>query len=110
MTGPAQPPVPEGELRVSDQDRDRTLEVLGQHAAAGRLTLDEHEERASVVLAAKTRDDLTAVTRDLPAVDEAAPVLQSVAAGRHRGPRQPGGSSRSWAARTGGDGSGLRRW
>ena len=80
MTGPAQSPVPEGELRISDQDRDRTLEALGQHAAAGRLTLDEHEERASLVLAAKTRDDLAAVTRDLPAVDQAAPLVQAPAA------------------------------
>jgi len=79
VTGPAPSPVPEGELRVSDQDRDRTLEVLGQHAAAGRLTLDEHEERASLVLAAKTRGDLATVTRDLPAVDEAAPVAQPAA-------------------------------
>jgi Domain of unknown function (DUF1707) len=81
VTGPAPSPVPEGELRVSDQDRDRTLEMLGQHAAAGRLTLDEHEERASLVLAAKTRDDLAVVTRDLPAVDEAASVATSAAAG-----------------------------
>ncbi|MGA2826881.1 MAG: DUF1707 domain-containing protein [Streptosporangiaceae bacterium] len=77
MTGPAPAPVPEGELRVSDQDRDATLELLGQHAAAGRLTLDEHEERASLVLAAKTRGDLAVVTRDLPAVDEAAPVVRA---------------------------------
>ncbi len=73
MTGSAQPPVPEGELRVSDQDRDRTLELLGQHAADGRLTLDEHEERASLVLAARTRADLAAVTRDLPALGEPSP-------------------------------------
>ena len=115
MTGPAQSPVPEGELRISDQDRDRTLEALGQHAAAGRLTLDEHEERASLVLAAKTRDDLAAVTRDLPAVDQAAPLVQAPAAqpavaGPAARPRRPGGSSRSWAARTGGDASGPRRW
>ncbi len=81
MTGPVQPPVPEGELRVSDQDRDSMLEVLGQHAAAGRLTLDEHEERASLVLAAKTRADLAAVTRDLPDVSQPSVALaQSVAA------------------------------
>jgi Domain of unknown function (DUF1707) len=87
VTGPAQPPVPEGELRVSDQDRDRTLEALGRHAAAGRLTLDEHEQRASLVLAAKTRDDLAAVTRDLPAIEEAASVPPPAAAGPAPRPR-----------------------
>jgi len=98
VTGPAQPPVPEGELRVSDQDRDRTLEVLGQHAAVGRLTLDEHEERAALVLAAKTRADLAAVTRDLPALGQAAPVAQpSVAV-----PAPPRKTSRWFVAIMGG--------
>ena len=81
MTGPAQPPVPEGELRVSDQDRDRTLELIGQHAAEGRLTLDEHEERASLVLRARTRADLAAVTRDLPALGQPSPGRPSATAG-----------------------------
>jgi DUF1707 SHOCT-like domain len=56
------------------------LEVIGQHAAAGRLTLDEHEERASLVLAAKTRDDLAAVTRDLPDVNQPSAVAQPAVA------------------------------
>jgi len=59
-------PVPSGELRVSDQDRDTILNVLGEHAAAGRLTLDELEDRAARALAAKTRGDLDTLTRDLP--------------------------------------------
>ena len=63
----AQQPVPEGELRVSDSERDATLQTLGHQAAEGRLTLDELEERASQALAAKTRTDLATVTRDLPA-------------------------------------------
>ncbi len=73
MTDPGQPPVPEGELRVSDSERDATLTVLSQQAAAGRLTLDELEERAGLALAAKTRADLATVTRDLPAEAAAAP-------------------------------------
>jgi hypothetical protein len=66
-------PVPEGELRVSDSERDATLSVLSEQAAAGRLTLDELEERAGKALAAKTRADLTTVTRDLPAEAPPAP-------------------------------------
>jgi hypothetical protein len=66
-------PVPEGELRVSDSERDATLSVLSEQAAAGRLTLDELEERAGQALAARTRADLTTVTRDLPAEAPPAP-------------------------------------
>ena len=39
-------------LRVSDAERDATLKTLGDHAAVGRLTLDELEERAGQALAA----------------------------------------------------------
>ena len=53
-------------LRASDAERDAVLKSLGDHAAAGRLTLDELEERASRVLSAKTRGELATVTTDLP--------------------------------------------
>ena len=55
-----------GDLRVSDADRDAVVEALRGHAQAGRLTSDELEERVELALAAKTRDDLTALQRDLP--------------------------------------------
>ena len=58
---------PEASLRVSDAERDATLKVLNEHAAVGRLTLDELEERAGQTLAAKTRGDLARLTSDLPA-------------------------------------------
>jgi hypothetical protein len=54
-------------LRVSDAERDVTLRALGDHAAVGRLTLDELEERSGRALAAKTRGELAALTSDLPA-------------------------------------------
>jgi hypothetical protein len=60
-------------LRVSDAERDATLHALGEHAAVGRLTLDELEDRASQALAAKTRGELAALTRDLPAEAAVAP-------------------------------------
>jgi Domain of unknown function (DUF1707)/Cell wall-active antibiotics response 4TMS YvqF len=53
-------------LRVSDAERDTTLRALGDHAAAGRLTLDELEDRAGQALAAKTRGELAVLTSDLP--------------------------------------------
>jgi hypothetical protein len=53
-------------LRVSDAERDEVLSTLGDNAAAGRLTLDELDERSGKVLAAKTRGDLAELTKDLP--------------------------------------------
>jgi uncharacterized protein DUF1707 len=84
MTSPEQPPVPDGELRVSDSERDATLQLLSRQAAEGRLTLDELEERAGQALGAKTRADLATVTRDLPADADADAGLASSAT-----PRKP---------------------
>ncbi len=66
MTEPEQPPGLGDQIRVSDQERNTALDLLGEHAAAGRLTVDELEDRASQALAAKTRGDLAALTSDLP--------------------------------------------
>jgi hypothetical protein len=54
------------ELRASDEERDRAVELLRQHAASGRLTASELEERTEKAYAAKTRADLAAVLQDLP--------------------------------------------
>ena len=58
---------PDDSLRVSDAERDATLRLLSEHAAVGRLTLDELEERSGRALAAKTRGELAVLTSDLPA-------------------------------------------
>ena len=63
---------PDDSLRVSDAERDAVLRTLGDHAAVGRLTLDELEERSGRALAAKTRGDLATLTSDLPPGTEAA--------------------------------------
>jgi DUF1707 SHOCT-like domain len=62
---PSSPPQP-GELRVSDQDRERVITALNEHAGAGRLTTEELEERVQAVYDAKTQGQLDAVRRDLP--------------------------------------------
>lgn len=54
------------EIRVSDRERDGVVELLSEHAATGRLTLAEFEERTEQALAAKTRADLDGLLRDLP--------------------------------------------
>ena len=53
-------------IRVSDAERDAVLHALGEHAAVGRLTLDELEERSGRALAARTRGELATLTSDLP--------------------------------------------
>jgi hypothetical protein len=57
---------PDKSLRVSDAERDETLRTLGDHAAVGRLTLDELEDRSSRALAARTRGELATLISDLP--------------------------------------------
>ena len=62
-----------GHLRASDAERDRVVEDLRAHAAAGRLAPEELEDRVERALAATTRADLAAVQADLPADSPAAP-------------------------------------
>jgi hypothetical protein len=53
-------------MLVSDAERDATLKILGDHAAVGRLSLEELEERADQALTCRTRGELTKLTSDLP--------------------------------------------
>jgi len=73
------------ELRISDTDRDRTAEVLREAHAHGRITVDELDERLTSVYSAKTYADLVPITRDLPAVEDAAAPPQNVRSSRISG-------------------------
>lgn len=53
-------------VRASDRDRDRTVEALRDHAAEGRLTLEELSERTGQALEARTLDELARIDADLP--------------------------------------------
>jgi hypothetical protein len=53
-------------LRASDADRERTIALLRDHAAVGRLTLEEFTERMSAAYLARTNDELEELARDLP--------------------------------------------
>ncbi|CAN5669233.1 DUF1707 domain-containing protein [soil metagenome] len=55
-------------LRVSDHEREQVFERLTEHAAAGRLTLQELEDRVQQAYGATTRAELERVTRDMPEV------------------------------------------
>jgi hypothetical protein len=54
-------------LRASDADRERTVAALRDHAAEGRLTLEEFTDRMSRAYLARTNDELEQLVRDLPA-------------------------------------------
>lgn len=61
-------------IRAGDDDRARAAGLLAQHAAAGRLTGDELQERLSKVGAARKLGELDEQFADLPVVaEEAAP-------------------------------------
>jgi len=53
-------------LRIGDAERDAATADLGEHYAAGRLTLDELHERVDAVFEAKTFGHLAAIMSDLP--------------------------------------------
>jgi hypothetical protein len=67
--------------RASDAERDRVVDTLREHAAEGRLTVEELDERSAAALAARTRADLAGLTSDLP---------------RARRPRAPGAAQREF--------------
>jgi hypothetical protein len=72
MDAASSPPTP-GDLRVSDADRDRALAALSEHYQAGRLTLEEFEERSEQTLKSKTERELTGLFTDLPTTQGVAP-------------------------------------
>ena len=61
MTPPLEPT-----LRASDAEREHHAELLREHAAQGRLTVDELDERLDRVYAARTLGELVPVVADLP--------------------------------------------
>lgn len=66
--------------RIGDAERERTVERLKEHAVAGRLQLDELAVRTEQAYAARTAEELEAVTRALPPAPR--PSLLALAAAR----------------------------
>jgi Domain of unknown function (DUF1707) len=82
-------------IRASDEDRSRTAAALGEHYAAGCLTLEEFQERLDKVYAATTVGQLDRLMADLPGTD-----LSRLPERRVPGPVQvpAGGSALVWRA------------
>jgi hypothetical protein len=57
-------------MRASDADRDRAAAQLLEHYAAGRLSAEEHWERVTRALGARTLGALGALLADLPGLDQ----------------------------------------
>ncbi len=55
------------DVRASDADRERAASALREHCAAGRLTVDELDERLGTAYAAVTMRQLERLFDDLPA-------------------------------------------
>ena len=72
------PPVSYGRMRASHADREAAIEILKQGFAEGRLTQEEYGERVGLAYAARTYDDLTAITWDLPAPGQVAKLIPDV--------------------------------
>jgi Domain of unknown function (DUF1707)/2TM domain len=58
--------------RVGDEERERTVTLLHEHASHGRLDPEELDSRVEAALSARTRGELAELVTDLPA----APVKQ----------------------------------
>lgn len=56
----------DGSGRASDDDRIQTAQLLSEAAAAGRLTLEQYEDRLARAYGAASYDELERLTDDLP--------------------------------------------
>jgi len=61
----SEPPDPLPELRASDADRERVVDVLRRAASDGQLTVEELEERIPSAYASSTRKELERLTADV---------------------------------------------
>jgi hypothetical protein len=61
-----QPPNRDPGMRVSDAERESAVGVLREHGAAGRLDVEELEQRVGTAYAARTHGELQQLFHDLP--------------------------------------------
>ncbi|WP_067890571.1 DUF1707 SHOCT-like domain-containing protein [Nocardia vaccinii] len=55
-----------GAVRIGTAEREQAAAALGEHFAAGRLAVDEYDDRVARAYAAKTNADLAVLFSDLP--------------------------------------------
>jgi hypothetical protein len=69
----AQAPPRDPALRVSDRERESAVALLREHGGAGRLDVEELEQRVGAAYEAQTRGELDALFADLPGAAPAQP-------------------------------------
>jgi hypothetical protein len=75
VTRPApEAPPRDPDLRASDAERESTVTLLREHGAAGRLDVEELEQRVGAAYGARTHGELSALLTDLPARTPVRPV------------------------------------
>jgi hypothetical protein len=72
-------------IRASDSDREVVVDALRDAFTAGRITMEEFDERTSAAYTAKTWGELRKLTVDLPAQ----PILGGDVPGRRFAPAAP---------------------
>ena len=53
-------------LRIGDDERNKAVELLSEHLTDGRLTQTEFNDRLSIVLQARTTEEIEQLFEDLP--------------------------------------------
>jgi hypothetical protein len=66
-------------LRIGTAERNQAVDALREHSVAGRLDLDEFEERVGQAYSARTAGDLDALLCDLPPLSRIAPLAPPAA-------------------------------
>ena len=79
---------PNPSIRASDADRERIVEILREHTAAGRIDAAEFEDRMAAAYNAKTMGALAELTTDLP-VDLAEHGRRQAELAKRAKPRRP---------------------
>jgi hypothetical protein len=70
-------------MRLSDVERDQLIEALSLHAAAGRLEVQDLEQRVATVLEAQSREEAVAALADLPPLAALTPPRRGTARRGH---------------------------
>jgi hypothetical protein len=81
--------IDDGGIRASDSDRENVVDILRDAYSAGRLTLEEFDERTSAAFAARTWGDLRELTADLPHQPRLVAAPPARPAAVHDGPNEP---------------------
>ena len=72
MTSPVPPMNPRNQdYRIGDTERQKAMDDLGKHFAAGRLDITEYDNRLTNVAEATMMSDLIPIFSDLPAITNA---------------------------------------